>query len=159
MCKYCEGLKINPETFNGEQEALYEDSNLVIQVAQDTPIGRRRGSSSMEILIGSETKYIQIFYCPMCGRKLNHIPSEESSKKEVIWKTSDEWKQDFGGMLLTIKHFKDRLDKLSEKDVAEIKSNLGYVIEPGTLKFVKDMYDKNLLSDLEVELKEKEGKI
>lgn len=159
MCKYCEGLKINPNTLGGEQDPLYEDQNIILQVAQDTPIGRRHGGSFLDVLVGTEIKHIQIFYCPMCGRKLNHIPSEESIKKEVIWKTSDEWKQEFGGRLLTIKHFKDRLDKLSEKDVAEIKSNLGYVIEPGTLKFVKDMYDKNLLSDLEVELKEKEGKI
>ena len=159
MCKYCEGLKINPDTLGGEQDPLYEDPEVIIQIAQDSPIGRRHGSSSLDILVGSKVRYIQIFYCPMCGRKLNHIQAEESIKEEAIWRTSDDWKQEFGGMLQTIKHFKDRLDKLSEKDIAEIKSNMGYVIEPGTLKFIKDVYDKNLLSDLEVELKEKEGKI
>lgn len=157
MCKYCEGLKINPDTLGGEQDPLYEDSDMVLQVAQDTPIGRRRGSSSMEILLGSETKYIQIFYCPMCGRRLNHIQSEEKSIKEVRWKTSAEWKQEFGGPLQTIKYFKDRLDNLSEDERNEIKRELGYVVEPGVLKFVKDMYDSNRLSELDLELKEKEG--
>jgi len=158
MCKYCEGLKINPDTLCGEQDPLYEDQDLILQVAQDAPIGRRRGNSSLEVLVGDHMKYIQIFYCPMCGRKLNHILSEEKIK-EAIWKTSDDWKQEFGGPLQTIKYFKDRLDNLSEEDRNEIKRDLGYVVEPGVLKFVKDMYDSNRLSELDIELKEKEGKI
>ena len=160
MCKYCEGLKINPDSFNGEQEALYEDPEVILQVAQDSPIGRRHGSSTLDILVGSKVRYVQIFYCPMCGRKLNTIASEESHKeKKIPWKTTDEWKQEFGGRPLdTIKHFVDRLAGISEEDRDEIKRSMGY-LKDGRIKFVKDMYDSGRLSELDEKLKEKEGKI
>lgn len=159
MCKYCEGLKINPESFNGEQEALYEDPEVILQIAQDTPIGRRVGSSSLDILVGSKVRHVQIFYCPMCGRKLNTIASEEShEEKKRVWKTTEDWKQEFGGPLYTIKRFVDRLVGISEEDQNEIKKSMGY-LEIGRLKFVKDMYDSGRLSELDEKLKEKEGKI
>lgn len=159
MCKYCEGLKINPDSFNGEQEALYEDPEVILQVAQDTPIGRRVGSSSLDILVGSKVRHVQIFYCPMCGRKLNTIASEEiHEEKKILWKTTDEWKQEFGGPLQAIKYFMDRLGELSEEDQNRIKKSMG-CLEGGRLKFVKDIYDAGRLSELDEKLKEKEGKI
>lgn len=159
MCKYCEGLKINPDSFNGEQDALYEDPEVILQIAQDTPIGRRIGSSSLDILVGSKVRHVQIFYCPMCGRKLNTIASEEShEEKKIVYRTSEEWKQEFGGPLQAIKHFMDRLRKLSEEGEDEIRKSMGY-LEVGRLKFVKDMYDEGRLSELDEKLKEKEGKI
>lgn len=158
MCKYCEGLKINPESFNGEQEALYEDPEVILQIAQDTPIGRRVGSSSLDILVGSKVRHVQIFYCPMCGRKLNTIESEIKEEKKIVWKTTEDWKQEFGGPLYTIKRFVDRLVGISEEDQDEIRKSMGY-LEGGRLKFVKDMYDSGRLSELDEKLKEKEGKI
>ena len=158
MCKYCEGLKINPNTLGGEQEPLYEDQNIILQVAQDTPIGRRHGGSCMDILVGKEIKHIQIFYCPMCGRRLNYIPSEGIEKSRESRKTSDDWKEEFGGPLPAIKYFFDRLNNLDEYKRGEIRREMRYVGD-SKLKFIKDMYDSNRLTELDERLKEKEGKI
>ena len=158
MCKYCEGLKINPNTLGGEQDPLYEDKDIVLQVAQDTPIGRRHGGSFLDVLVGTEIKHIQIFYCPMCGRKLNTIESEIKEEKKIVWKTTEDWRQEFGSPLTTIKYFIDRLGDISEEDQDEIRKSMRYS-KGGRIKFVKDMYDLGRLSELDEKLKEKEGKI
>lgn len=156
MCKYCEGLKINPHTFNGEQEALYEDQDLIVQVAQDTPIGRRAGYSSLDFLLGAEEKHIKIFYCPMCGRKLNTIDEPGSEIKEKIKKSAREYATEHGGQLQAIKYFIDRLINVGENTEDEIKEKMKY-IGVGRLKFVKDMHDSDRLDELDELLKEYEG--
>ena len=157
MCKYCEGLKINPMTLNGEQEPLYEDQDMIIQVAQDTPIGRRVGYSSLDILLGHEVKEVKIFYCPMCGRELNYNGvKKEKIVEEKRAMTKDDWKKMFGGqMLLVIKHFVDRLKALPEIDSDDIKVKMGNS-DSGFLKFVKDTYDSGRLNELDTLLREKE---
>jgi hypothetical protein len=55
-----------------QQEAIIETPNLICQVEVDTPIGIRKNDGGfMSILHGSETEQVKIYYCPMCGRKLN----------------------------------------------------------------------------------------
>lgn len=68
-CPYChrtdEGRK--------SQEAIINDLDLTVQIEVDTPIGLRRNDGGfMSILYGpKKVSQIHIYYCPMCGRKLN----------------------------------------------------------------------------------------
>lgn len=84
MCKYCERgfCDLTEETKiediiegkvdSAEQEAIIETPNLICQVEVDTPIGIRKNDGGfMSILHGTETDQVKIYYCPMCGRKLN----------------------------------------------------------------------------------------
>lgn len=146
MCKYCEKLEERKQ-----QEALYEDPDVIIQVAQDTPIGRRVGSSSLDILIGSKVRSIQIFYCPMCGRKLNYT--------ETILDRDASDDQDLGGFknLVSIK------DSFMKLDAA---TRAGIVMEMypgeefhGVASFLIRAREDSRLEYLRSKIEEKEGKI
>ena len=61
MCEFCDG-----------RSALVLDENIVIQVDPDTPIGLRKADGSyLSVLYKSKLLYTKIYYCPICGRKLN----------------------------------------------------------------------------------------
>lgn len=61
MCEFCDG-----------KTALVSDENIVVQVDPDTPIGLRRADgSSLSVLYKSKLLYTKIYYCPICGRRLN----------------------------------------------------------------------------------------
>ena len=68
-CPYCHRRDEGRES----QEAIINDSDLTVQVEVDTPIGLRRNDGGvMSILHGpKKVSQIHIYYCPMCGRKLN----------------------------------------------------------------------------------------
>ena len=55
------------------QEAIIDEPDLTVQVEVDTPIGLRRNDGGfMSILYGpKKISQLHIYYCPMCGRKLN----------------------------------------------------------------------------------------
>lgn len=61
MCEFCNG-----------RVALVSDENIVVQVDPDTPIGvRRADGGSLSVLCKSKLLSTKIYYCPICGRKLN----------------------------------------------------------------------------------------
>lgn len=68
-CPYCHRTDEGRES----QEAIINDSDLTVQIEVDTPIGLRRNDGGfMSILYGpKKISQIHIYYCPMCGRKLN----------------------------------------------------------------------------------------
>lgn len=147
MCKYCEKLEERKQ-----QEALYEDPDVIIQVAQDTPIGRRVGSSSLDILVGEKVRYVQIFYCPMCGRKLNCAETTTLDRD-----VSDD--QDPAGFknLVSIK------DSFMKLDAA---TRAGIVMEMypgeefrGVASFLIRAREDSRLEYLRSKIEEKEGKI
>lgn len=150
MCKYCEKLeKIN-------QEALLETENMLIQVDQDTPIGRRRGQGGiLRIYDNLDETTINIFYCPMCGRKLNECVEELSTID--IEENNEDLKIRFYEKIQVIKYFAHRVNALQEDEKLNIEKRLGYKFV-GTLGFVKQVYDDGRLEELDRLLKEKEGK-
>lgn len=145
MCKYCEKLEERKQ-----QEALYEDPDVIIQVAQDTPIGRRVGGSSLDILVGEKVRYVQIFYCPMCGRKLNYAELPDRN-------ASDD--QDLGGLknLVSIKNSFMKLD-------AATRAGIVMEMYPeeefhGVASFLIRAKEDSRLEYLRSKIEEKEGKI
>lgn len=148
MCKYCEKLEDRKQ-----QEALYEDPDVIIQVAQDTPIGRRVGSSSLDILVGEKVRYVQIFYCPMCGRKLNYATEQTTLDRDA----SDD--QDLGG-LKNLVSIKDSFMKLDAATRAGIVMEM-YPGEEfhGVASFLIRAREDSRLEYLRSKIEEKEGKI
>ena len=146
MCKYCEKLEERKQ-----QEALYEDPDVIIQVAQDTPIGRRVGSSSLDILVGEKVRYVQIFYCPMCGRKLNFA--------ETILDRDASDDQDPAG-LKNLVSIKDSFMKLDAATRAGIVMEM-YPEEEfhGVASFLIRAKEDSRLEYLRSKIEEKEGKI
>ena len=67
-CPYCH------RRGDDAQEAIIDEPDLTVQVEVDTPIGlRRNDGGSMSILYGpKKVSQLHIYYCPMCGRKLNN---------------------------------------------------------------------------------------
>ena len=147
MCKYCEKLeKIN-------QEALLETEDMLIQVDQDTPIGRRRGQGGiLRIYDNLDETTINIFYCPMCGRKLNYSETTTLDRD-----ASDN--QDLGGLknLISIKNSFMKLD-------AATRAGIVMEMYPeeefhGVASFLIRAKEDSRLEYLRSKIEEKEGKI
>lgn len=147
MCKYCEKLEERKQ-----QEALYEDPDVIVQVALDTPIGRRVGGSSLDILVGEKVRYVQIFYCPMCGRKLNYVETTTLDRD-----TSDD--QDLAGFKNLVS-IKDSFMKLDAATRAGIVMEM-YPEEEfhGVASFLIRAKEDSRLEYLRSKIEEKEGKI
>ena len=154
MCKYCERLE--PLIREQKQKPLYEDPTVILQVAQDTPIGRRLGYSPLDILVGTEARHIQINYCPICGRRLNIDIDKISLFGATIKKTKEKYLEEHDkNPLQVIKFFYDKLSGLGIDELDIVRYKMRYLGE-GRLKFAKDMYDSDRLDELERAIEEVE---
>lgn len=76
-CPFCHEKECGGE--KSHQDALVDDENtFTVQVEVDTPIGLRRNSGGEMTILHNPSRTvrgIRIYYCPMCGRRLNEPKS------------------------------------------------------------------------------------